>query len=937
MKRRRLCPPVGCAPRWSPVARFPTVSWRRAALARQNRRELAKATEAILANGPLRGKITANEPDAKAIRPEPRSVQKAISYQLKHTFILLTALLLSPLPAAADGKAPDVLALVDADQSSHTGDQGQDGPDGRINLAAIAYHYTHASSYRDGGSAAPNAIDGKPETAWNLANTVTEAWIETSLGVPTPIERIVLSEPRRLIRWHRVSIHNADGWRTLYEGEAPDPAGRRFPAVVAGALRVEIRTAGGGGLSEIAIYRALSQPSPAGDGATLRPQPRVVGTSMAYVGFSSPSLVEGNNQAAWLRYLGVNGVRTWFTASRHVQKEDLRLGDPVHTVEDFAGRRAAVRADPAKCGVIDWTSIARRAASRFAERKGAVYTVDHANLLLRELGITPLCELNGGGWDENWQTAWRNWATLYAWVFHQARTAGVCRYEYANEPETFAFKLKPEIYARSIQVYADAVRSAVEDVNRLHGTALTPVFAAPVLAGTGTGELARGMMRTLRTDFQGGRADPPLVQWFCKHRYNSRPRSYVAEIDEMNAMMRVESPDHEALPIIYSEFNHSTGRMWARPETTFTCDTPVVFRNQASVWGLASLAGARAFYQFKFADEKRMGNSVCKTLIREHDPDVPAGSDGDIGDSTKNAEVTRLFAEGFAQARPLLDPGCRSADINVNPLCSRDPATGRIHLWLPQPNSRTDYPISLDLGGLAIPPGALLQIKEVSAGRFGETVLRTPVTDKPFALVQPRDSVWLVGIEPRPCRLEKIAPEADGEVRQGAEADGRFGKAPTMGVRQSSDGNNRIAFIRFRLPADSAKAQRVLLRVHGQAQGPAGAAFDLLVYGSTAADWDERTLSARQAPAVCRTVSAMAKVDLTTRPVGHLSFVPGATKRDAWIDVTSYLSEHPGTAVTFILIKEKKYPDDDFRAFTAEFATRVAPQEDHRPVLELWR
>ena len=861
-------------------------------------------------------------------------------FRVPSAFLLLYSLPLfvRPVPLKAEGVAPSkVLALVDADQSSHTVDQGRDGADGRINLAAIAYHYTHASSYRDGGSSPCNAIDGKADTAWRLPNTVTEAWIETSLGVPTPIGRLVLSENQTSIRWHRVSFHDGDGWRTLYEGAGLDPAGRSFPTVVAGALRLEIRTDGGGGFSEIAVYRSLSEPIPEGPVVTLRPTPKVVGTSMQYVGFSSPNLVEGENQGAWLRYLGVNGMRTWYAANRHVQREDLHLGDPVATVGDFAKRRAEVRADPLRSGVIEWQAIAERAARPFAQPKRPVSMVDHANLLLRKLGITTLCELNGANWDEHWETAWRNWATLYAWVFHQARIAGVCHYEYANEPETFAFKLKPGVYVRSLQVYADAVRSAIEDVNKLQGSALTPVFAAPVLAGSGSSELAREMMRIIRTDFQGLRADPPLLDWFCKHRYNSRPRSFVAEIDEMNAMMRAESPDGEALPIIYSEFNHSTGRMWARPEVSFTCDTPVVFRNQASVWGLATQAGAKALYQFKFADGQRKANSVCKTLVREHDPDVPAGGGGDIGDSTKNAEVTRLFAEGFSQARPLLETGCRSADINVNPLCSRDPASGRIHLWLPQPNSRTDYPLTLDLAGLGIPAGSLVHIREVSAERFGETVLHQTATDKPFAFVQPRDSVWLIGIEPRACERETLAPEADGEVRQGAGRDEVFGQAAVMGVRQGSDGNNRVSFIRFRLPADIGTAQRVLLRVHGKAEGPAGDAFDHLVYGLPDVGWDERTLNARQAPGICRTVSAVAKVDLATRPVGHLSFVPGASARTVWLDVTDYAAEHPGAAVTFVLIKEKKYAEDDFHAYSATFSTREAADADLRPALEVWR
>ncbi len=158
-----------------------------------------------------------------------------------------------------------------------------------------------------------------------------------------------------------------------------------------------------------------------------------------------------------------------------------------------------------------------------------------------------------------------------------------------------------------------------------------------------------------------------------------------------------------------------------------------------------------------------------------------------------------------------------------------------------------------------------------------------------------------------------------------------------MGVRQSSDGNNRISLIRFRLPSDLATAKRVLLRVHGQVEGPSGDAFDHLVYGMPGNDWDEHTLNAGQAPSICRTVSAIAKVDLITRPVGHLSFVPGESARTTRVDITSFAQEHPGSSVTFVLIKEKKYAEDDFHLYTARFSTREDPQDERRPALELWR
>ena len=73
--------PAGCAPRWSPAARFPTVYFLRAAVARQNPRTLATSAKPMLANRSWTGKFMLNEPHAKPILPEPRSVQKANSDQ----------------------------------------------------------------------------------------------------------------------------------------------------------------------------------------------------------------------------------------------------------------------------------------------------------------------------------------------------------------------------------------------------------------------------------------------------------------------------------------------------------------------------------------------------------------------------------------------------------------------------------------------------------------------------------------------------------------------------------------------------------------------------------------------------------------------------------------------------------------------------------------
>ena len=856
-------------------------------------------------------------------------------YALAACLSLLTA----PAATIQSPAKAHPLAAIEADQSASPNVISLNTKSGRINLSAISFQYAHPSSYSDGGHAAPNVIDGKENTAWAIADSITNAWIEVSLGLFTRCDKILLTEYKHQIFSHVIEHYDGQSWKTLHRGGVIDPKGISFKPVIGGAIKVTILTKGGGGLAEIeaydsGVYGSGTNPQPV---VAIAPTDEPIGKSMKYVGLSGVHLLPDNNQPAWLKYFGINGVRSWYTATTHVKPDDLAHKAQVKDLQAFERCKAELRANPEHGTCINWDNLKNRSGTLFKQGQGS-YAVDYAHTVFKKLNLAPICELNMGKWDETWQTAWQNWLTLYAWVYYLAREHEVSAFTYANEPEVFIGKISMETYVRSLQIHADAIRCAIEDVNRLHGKSLKPVFSAPVLAGSGTSDMARNMMRNLRTDYQGKKTGYDLVQLFDKHRYNARPRSFVAEIEEMQAMMKQESPVHAPLPIVYTEFNYSTGANWDKPGTAFTNDTPYVFRNMASVWGLCMEQGVHGMYLFRFADARVKGNNICQTLVREHDADTPAGSDRDIGDSSKNAEVMRLFAEGFQNERQLCKTVVNCPDRNYRPFTSFVPETGMYYIWAPQPNSLEDYPVTLDLSNLKVNVGGLVMIKEVSAAHFGEVVYACPIPQsRKLTFTQPKDSVWLIGITKDTHAREKVLPTHDAEVVQGASATHNYGKKTTMSIQQGTHGGtNHISFIKFNLSGHEVQhVTRAFLQLHGNLTRGVDEPFTILVYGLDKSHWTESTITAENAPGVCRTVSAVKQINFNSRPVAHMTFTKAATT--CAVDVTDYLKEHPDQEVTFALIKEKKTPQDNYGAFTVTLNTKECPKADQQPSLELYR
>ena len=131
---------------------------------------------------------------------------------------------------------------------------------------------------------------------------------------------------------------------------------------------------------------------------------------------------------------------------------------------------------------------------------------------------------------------------------------------------------------------------------------------------------------------------------------------------------------------------------------------------------------------------------------------------------------------------------------------------------------------------------------------------------------------------------------------------------------------------------------RPLLRLHGKRV--TDYAFDdgttFRVYGLSDDAWQELQLTVDNAPGVCRTVSAVKQgaITLSSPPVGHMSFTNGGGFSE--IDVTTFVREHADNVLTFLLIRELKWPGEDTDFAGVELASREALPAGLQPdLLEL--
>ena len=674
------------------------------------------------------------------------------------------------------------------------------------------------------------------------------------------------------------------------------------------------------------------QPDP---DAIVTPTTTKEGITYEWVGMRSMADPD-TNSAAWLKYSGIKAARSWVNSTRYMDRY-IRPEKPIESTEEFESLKSQIRSAPETNNIIATKAFLNKHHAQLAAEFG----------IYNSLGIEVINSTGPKDWPDTLNDDFVNWASCYALTYYLAKNYGIAAHQYGNEPDWYFNQSTDEQIARRLTLVADAVHSAIEDVNRDHNRQLKAIFSAPVLAGDFLGRTARIMMQNLYTRYDGSKSPTPLFQLFNRHRYSGRPNQNAEEVSLAKQMMQEEAG--EVLPQVFTELNYSTGRSWRNPATTFLNDTPVVFTAMASIWGLMMQEqGVYGNFIFKFNDSevwKRDGtgpfsNTITYSMSSEQDPGAEPKVRDQISYGSKNFEVTRLFGKGFHGSRSLLKTDVTCADPEYHCWTTVDEKAGCYYLWSVQIDDFNNYTVEFDLSKLDLPPEALITAETVSGARHGEMtqMMRLP-EDRKIRLKQSPQSAMLLTVHKRPVKQETIYPESDATVIQGAQSNENFGKKTSLRVgRHPKTGSNEMSFLKFKLPEGTPDIHRAVLELHGQSRSahPYDGGFLTRVYAVEKAEWDENQITAQNAPNVCKTVSAMKKIDINNYPVGHVTCFNAPSQM--MLDITQAVQEarkNNNGEVDLVLIREIYWPNENTEDVSAVLSSREAGQEQS-PKLHLW-
>lgn len=334
---------------------------------------------------------------------------------------------------------------------------------------------------------------------------------------------------------------------------------------------------------------------------------KVVGKSMKYVGYNQGYYMPGSNVSGWIEYSGVNSLRVWTSLNSYVPLSTIQAGENVQNVEDFDRRKKELRSNPEDNKYLKWD----RLMPIFENTEKAVNTnpmvLSYVLSELKRLKIDPILQINSTDFKDSWDNKWQQWQRYYALAYYAAKVGDVTMFAMQNEPNHKASgPMKLDQWIGGMQIVSDAVKSAVEDVDKKYGKKLKARMVGPVTAGNNP-EWWAEIAKSIRTDYHGKPVGEDLLGIFSTHSYNSPAAGYENRVSAIRKIITDNHPAGKALPIVYTEIGRWMNAYLIDKEETM--DSPSLFTEWAGIYSNNTKNGTYGMWAFKFS------NTVSETYL----------------------------------------------------------------------------------------------------------------------------------------------------------------------------------------------------------------------------------------------------------------------------------------------------------------------------------
>lgn len=333
---------------------------------------------------------------------------------------------------------------------------------------------------------------------------------------------------------------------------------------------------------------------------SIKVEGKAVGKTMKYVGYNQGYYMPGSNASGWIEYSNVNSLRIWTTLNSYVPLNTIQVDKNIGSVEEFDKRKAELRANPQNNKFLKWDLLLPIYNNTEQISNTNPMVLNYVLVELKRLHIDPVIQISNTDFDETWSNKWQQWQRYYALAYYAAKEGDATMFAMQNEPNhRNSGPMKLDQWISGMQIVSDALKSAIEDVNKKYDKNLKAKMVGPVTAGNNP-EWWTAVAKNMRTDYHGKTIDYDLIGLFSTHSYNSPAAGYANRVNDIRKIITDNHPAGLAPPIVYTEIGRWMNAYLIDKEETM--DSPSLFTEWAGIYTNNTKNGAYGMWAFKFVN-----------------------------------------------------------------------------------------------------------------------------------------------------------------------------------------------------------------------------------------------------------------------------------------------------------------------------------------------